>query len=175
MSNEELNEVLDEETTETVEETVEETPKTEIELLQEELDEKNDSFLRLTAEYTNFRNRSMKEKLESYNNATAKAVEALLPVYDTLTLAIGGTDSSDDSPHKKGLELTLKQLEDSFKSLNIEEIDSTRGVDFDANVHNAVMQIDDAELESGKIANTFQKGFKIGDKVIRYSTVQVAN
>lgn len=168
------DEVLEETLEEVVDEVLEE-PKTELELLKEELEAKNDSFLRLTAEYANFRNRSTKERLDAGLNATSKAIEALLPIFDTLQMAISSADPSDESPHKKGLELTLKQLEDSFTKLGVTEIPSDQNTPFDANLHNAIMHIDDENLDSNVIAQTFQKGFKLGEKVIRHSTVQVAN
>ncbi len=156
------------------EETEEVLEKTEVEILQDEINAKNDSFLRLSAEYDNFRKRSAKEKSESYSNGVSKAVNELLPVYDTLSMALQG-EMKEEDPHLKGLELTFKQLCEALKKLGVEEIDSERGTKFDANLHNAVMHLEDDTLGENEIANTFQKGFKIGDKVIRYSTVQVAN
>lgn len=171
-NNEEIIEDLVEETTE---ETVSE-PEVELsetEKLQAELDAKQDTYLRLTAEYDNFRKRSIKDRETAFNNAVSFSAEAMLPVYDTLTMAIN--QAGDDENHKKGLELTLKQLEDGFAKLGIVQIEDAPGTKFDANLHNAVMHIDDDSLEENVIAETFQKGFKIGEKVIRYSTCKVAN
>ncbi|MFI3114642.1 MAG: nucleotide exchange factor GrpE [Clostridia bacterium] len=168
MNEEKTEEVLDE----TVEnEEVEILSETEI--LQKELDAKHDALLRVTAEYDNFRKRSVKERDLTFKSAVAHSAEAMLPVYDTLASALSQID--DDNPHKKGFELTFKQLEDAFTKLGISPIDDTVGTAFNANLHNAVMHVDDTSLGENVIAETFQKGFMIADKVIRHSTVKVAN
>ena len=145
----------------------------ESEILKQEIDAKQDAFLRLTAEYDNFRKRSVKERDMTFKSAVAFSAEAMLPVYDTLETALAQIE--DENPHKKGLELTLKQLNEGFAKLGITPIGDEAGTTFDANLHNAVMHIDDDNLCDNVIAETFQKGFKIGDKVIRHSTVKVAN
>lgn len=166
--NEEILEEVETEVTEEVEDT-----RSEIEIAQDELSAKNDAYLRLMAEYDNFRKRTVKEKDVIRKDSVAYACQNMLPVYDTLTLAV--SQMEDDSPHKKGMELTLKQLSDAFEKLGIEPILDDVGTVFDANSHNAVMHIEDDSLGANVIAETFQKGFKIGDKVIRHSTVKVAN
>ena len=176
MAKKEKEEIVDQvETTETAEptEVVEEVEKSEVDLLKEEISSKNDAFLRLMAEYDNFRKRTIKEKDSIRRDSLSIACETMLPVYDTLCVAVSQIE--EESPHKKGVELTLKQLEDAFSKLSIERIEDSVGTAFDANLHNAVMHVEDENLEANVISETFQKGFKIGDKVIRYSTVKVAN
>ena len=163
-------EIKSEDTEEILEDTVE---LSEVDTLKQELATKQDSLLRITAEYDNFRKRSAKERDMTFKTAVSFSAEAMLPVYDTLATAMSQID--DENPHKKGLELTLKQLDDAFTKLGIAAIDDAIGTAFDANIHNAVMHVDDENLGENVIAETFQKGFKIGDKVIRYSTVKVAN
>ncbi len=157
-----------EETAEVAEEILSET-----EVLQKEIDAKHDALLRVTAEYDNFRKRSVKERDLTFKSAVSHSAEAMLPVYDSLASALNQIDESNE--HRKGFELTLKQLEDAFEKLGIKHIEDSVGTVFDANLHNAVMHVDDTNLGENVIAETFQKGFMIGDKVIRYSTVKVAN
>ncbi len=145
----------------------------ELELLQKELDAKQDSLLRVTAEYDNFRKRSVKEREATFKTAVSFTAEAMLPVYDTLSNALKQVE--EDNPQRKGFELTLKQLEDAFEKVGIVPIEDGVGTAFDANLHNAVMHIDDDSLGENVIAETFQKGFMISDKVVRHSTVKVAN
>ncbi|MFI3226351.1 MAG: nucleotide exchange factor GrpE [Clostridia bacterium] len=163
----EVNETVEAEVIEEVE------VLSETEVLQNEITAKQDAFLRLTAEYDNFRKRSAKERDLTFKSAVSFSAEAMLPVYDTLSSALNQIE--DESPHKKGFELTLKQLEDAFTKLGISHIDDNVGTTFDANLHNAVMHVEDADLGENVIAETFQKGFKIGDKVVRHSMVKVAN
>lgn len=172
MNNEQNEEILENE--EVLEETVEETVElSETDKLKAEIEQKNDLYLRLSAEYDNFRKRSVKERDQTFKTAVSFSAEAMLPVYDTLTMALKQIE--EENPHRKGLELTLKQLEDGFTKLGIEAIEDAPNTAFDANLHNAVMHIDDDSFGENVIAETFQKGFKIGDKVIRYSTCKVAN
>lgn len=143
------------------------------EALQAQYDELNDSFLRMAAEYDNFRKRSTRERESTYADAVASAVKALLPVYDNLERALA--QPTEDAAYKKGVELTQTQLLDALKSLNVTPTEDAPGTVFDPNLHNAVMHIDDEELGENIIAETFQRGFMIGDKVIRHSMVKVAN
>lgn len=145
----------------------------EIKELQEKLDAQKESYLRLAAEYDNYRKRTANEKLSIYNDATAKAVEELLPVADSMQMAI---QSLKDAPEevKKGIELVSQQLEKSFEKLKIEAFGEI-GDDFNPEIHNAVSKIESEELSENQIAQVFQKGYKIGDKVIRHAMVQVAN
>ena len=162
----ELNEETTEETTETVEETVEVNP------FEEKYNAEHDAHLRLAAEYDNFRKRTIKEKEASYGNGKADAVAKMLPVYDNLERALN--QPCEDAAYKKGVELTMTELVKIFTSLGV-EIFGNVGDEFDPNLHNAVMHIDSEELGENVIAQVFQKGFRIGDKVVRFAMVQVAN
>ena len=131
-----------------------------------------DSHLRLAAEFDNFRKRTIKEKEASYGNGKADAVAKLLPVYDNLERALN--QPTEDAAYKKGVELTMNELVKIFTGLGV-EIFGNPGDEFDPNLHNAVMHIDDENLGENVISQVFQKGFKIGDKVVRFAMVQVAN
>ena len=162
----ELNEETVEDSTETVEETVEVNP------FEEKYNAERDAHLRLAAEYDNFRKRTVKEKEASYGNGKADAVAKMLPVYDNLERALN--QETSDAAYKKGVEMTMNELVKIFTSLGV-EIFGNAGDEFDPNLHNAVMHIDSEELGENVIAQVFQKGFKIGDKVVRFAMVQVAN
>ena len=162
----EMNEETIEETTETVEETVEVNP------FEEKYNAERDAHLRLAAEYDNFRKRTVKEKEASYGNGKADAVAKLLPVYDNLERALN--QPTEDAAYKKGVEMTMNELVKIFTSLGV-EIFGNVGDAFDPNLHNAVMHIDSDELEENTLSQVFQKGFKIGDKIVRFAMVQVAN
>ena len=131
-----------------------------------------DKYLRLAAEYDNYRKRSAKERDKIYTEARIDAISKLLPVYDNLERALK-MECSDES-YYKGVEMIMAQLTESLKSMGIQEIPAV-GEAFDPNRHNAVMKIEDPELGENIIAEEFQKGFAIGDRVIRFSTVVVAN
>lgn len=146
--------------------------KSEEEKLKEQLAESQDKYLRLMAEYDNFRKRSAKERLEVTSTATANAVKEILSVIDNFERALE-TETQDES-YKAGIEMIFNQFLESLKKLNVEPIDPT-GEAFDPNIANAVNQIEDPELGENVVAQTFQKGYKIGDKVIRYAMVVVAN
>ena len=176
IENEELNETP-------VEETVEETvqPEAEAEVVEETVEvnpweekynAEHDAHLRLAAEYDNFRKRTIKEKDAAYGNGKAGAVEKLLPVYDNLERAVN--QPCTDEAYKKGVEMTMTELVNIFTGLGV-EIFGNVGDEFDPNIHNAVMHVDNEELGENTIAMVFQKGFKIGDKVVRFAMVQVAN
>ena len=154
-----------EETTETVE-----TP--EVNPFEEKYNAERDAHLRLAAEYDNFRKRTVKEKEASYGNGKADAVAKMLPIYDNLERAL--SQPTEDAAYKKGVELTMTELVKIFTNLGV-EIFGNVGDAFDPNLHNAVMHIDSDELEENTISQVFQKGFKIGDKVVRFAMVQVAN
>ncbi|MDD6252147.1 MAG: nucleotide exchange factor GrpE [Oscillospiraceae bacterium] len=162
------------ETAEEVTETAEAPPaeKTECEKLTEELKAQKDSYLRLAAEYDNYRKRTQQEKLSIYADATAKAVEELLPLADSVTAAL--TNTSDDDPHKEGIELIGNQLKKSLEKLGVEAFGET-GDTFDPTLHNAISRTDSEELPANSIAMVFQKGYKLKDKIIRPAMVQVAN
>ena len=131
-----------------------------------------DSHLRLAAEFDNFRKRTIKEKEASYGHGKADAVAKLLPVYDNLERALN--QPTEDAAYKKGVELTMNELTKIFTSLGV-EIFGNVGEAFDPNLHNAVMHTEDESLGENVISMVFQKGFKIGDKVVRFAMVQVAN
>lgn len=135
------------------------------------LDEEKDKFLRLYAEFDNYRKRTAKEKEALYYDCLAEGIKALLPVADNLERAV--TSSGDYETLKKGVEMVLKQLNDSFTILEIEEIPTD--IAFDPHLHNAVMHIEDEGKGDGEIIEVFQKGYKIKNKIIRHAMVKVAN
>ena len=167
---EEMKETPVEETQEPAQEQAAETA--EVNPWEEKYNAEHDSYLRLAADYDNFRKRTVKEKEASYGNGKADAVAKLLPVYDNLERALN--QPTEDAAFKKGVELTMNELVKIFTSLGV-EIFGNVGDEFDPNLHNAVMHIDSKELGENVIAQVFQKGFKIGDKVVRFAMVQVAN
>jgi len=161
-----------EETAEAVEEVIEETTEAEVNPWEEKYNAERDAHLRVAAEFDNFRKRTIKEKEASYGNGKADAVAKMLPVYDNLERALN--QETSDAAYKKGVEMTMTELVKIFTSLGV-EIFGEVGEAFDPNLHNAVMHIDSEELGENTIAMVFQKGFKIGDKVVRFAMVQVAN
>ena len=152
-----------------VEETVAEESVNEY---KEKYEHEHDQFLRLAAEYDNFRKRSAKEKESSYLNGKSDTLNKLLPVYDNLERALN--QETADAAYKKGVEMTMNQLVSIFSGLGV-EIFGNVGDTFDPNLHNAVMHIEDASMGENVLAQVFQKGFKIGEKVVRFAMVQVAN
>ena len=169
----EKNEIpVEEVTEEVIEEVTEETVEVEVNPFEEKYNAEHDAHLRLAAEYDNFRKRTIKEKEASYSNGKADAVAKMLPVYDNLERALN--QPTEDAAYKKGVEMTMTELVKIFTSLGV-EIFGEKGEQFDPNLHNAVMHIDDETMEENTIAMVFQKGFKIGDKVVRFAMVQVAN
>ena len=158
---------------ETVEEVVEETTETpEVNPWEEKYNAERDAHLRVAAEVDNFRKRTIKEKEASYGNGKADAVAKILPIYDNLERALN--QETADAAYKKGVELTMNELVKIFTSLGV-EIFGAVGETFDPNLHNAVMHTEDENLGENTISMVFQKGFKIGDKVVRFAMVQVAN
>ncbi len=135
------------------------------------LSEQNDKYMRMMAEYDNFRKRSAREKDETYSDAYADALTQLLPILDNLERAVG---FSEAEALLKGLEMTLKGAADALEKLGVTAF-GEKGDEFDPNMHNAVMTVESAEVEEGKIVDVFQKGYKKGDKIIRYAMVTVAN
>ena len=156
---------------ETVETPVEETVE-EVNPWEEKYNAEHDSFLRLAADYDNFRKRSLKEKEQSYGHGKADAIEKLLPVYDNLERALN--QETADEAYKKGVEMTMTQLVSIFEGLGV-EIFGNVGDTFDPNIHNAVMHTEDDTAEENTITQVFQKGFKMGEKIVRFAMVQVAN
>ena len=139
---------------------------------EEKYNTEHDSYLRLAADYDNFRKRTMKEKEQSYGNGKADAIEKLLPVYDNLERALN--QPTQDEAYKKGVEMTMNQLVSIFTGLGV-EIFGNVGETFDPNIHNAVMHTEDESVEENTITQVFQKGFKLGEKIVRFAMVQVAN
>ncbi len=144
----------------------------ENEEMKQELAEQNDKYLRLMAEYDNFRKRSAKERLEIWPEATAKALEKFLPLADNFERA--AAVATTDEKYKAGILMIQNQLGDIFKALGVTVIDRV-GEEFDPNLENAVMQIEDETLGENTVAAVLQKGYKLGDKVIRPAMVSVAN
>ena len=143
------------------------------ELAAKQLESVKDQFVRLTAEYDNYRKRTTKEKDNIYQDAKADTIKEFLAVYDNLERAMA-TEGDEDSPHKKGLEMIFHQYQEILKKLGVTEIEA-KGQPFDPEKHNAVMHIDDESLGENVVAQVFQAGFMLGDKVIRHALVQVAN
>ena len=169
MENEKIETPVEEVAEEVIEETVE---TAEVNPFEEKYNAEHDAHLRLAAEYDNFRKRTIKEKEASYGLGRADAVAKMLPIYDNLERALN--QPTEDAAYKKGVEMTMAELVKIFTGLGV-EIFGEKGDAFDPNLHNAVMHIDDETLEENSIAMVFQKGFKIGDKVVRFAMVQVAN
>ena len=136
------------------------------------LAEAADKYLRLAAEYDNYRKRTAKEKEAAWGEAKAQTVAAFLPVVDNLERAM--KQETADEAYKKGVEMTMKGLQDALAGLGVEMIPAL-GETFDPNRHNAVMHCDDPEAGENTIVEVFQQGFACGDKVIRFSMVRVAN
>ena len=160
---------------EVIEEAVQETETVEtpeVNPFEEKYNAEHEAHLRLAAEYDNFRKRTAKEKETSYSNGRADAVAKMLPVYDNLERALA--QETADEAYKKGVEMTMNELVKIFTGLGVEVFGNV-GDEFDPNLHNAVMHIDSEELGENVIAQVFQKGFKTGEKVIRFAMVQVAN
>jgi len=168
---ENVTEEVIEETAEVQEEVpAEEVP--EVNPFEEKYNAEHDAHLRLAAEYDNFRKRTIKEKEASYGNGKADAVAKMLSVYDNLERALN--QETTDAAYKKGVEMTMAELVKIFTSLGV-EIFGNVGEQFDPNLHNAVMHIENEDLGENSISAVFQKGFKIGDKIVRFAMVQVAN
>lgn len=144
-----------------------------IEELNAELAQSKEKYMRLAAEYDNFRKRTANEKLSLYDDATSKAVKELLPVADSVRMALENLKDADPEIIK-GVELISGQLDKSFEKLKIESYGEA-GDEFDPNLHNAVSMVESEEFDSGKIAAVFQTGYKIGDKIIRHAMVQVVS
>ncbi|WP_312645015.1 nucleotide exchange factor GrpE [Hydrogenoanaerobacterium sp.] len=144
----------------------------EADLLKKQMEELNDKLMRTLAEYDNYRKRSQKERLEIYPEAVAQTVSKFLPVLDNFDRAM--ESECEDSEFKKGVDMIFTSFKECLKALNVEEIEA-EGKEFDPNLHNAVMHLEDENLGENTIAAVFQKGYKMGDKVLRHAMVQVAN
>ena len=140
--------------------------------VQDALLQEQNKFLRLAAEYDNSRKRTAKEKESIWADAKASVVASFLPVYDNLERALK-QDTADEA-YKKGVEMTMTQLKDVLSKLGVTEIDAA-GQPFDPKLHNAVMHVEDENLGENTVAEVFQAGFQLGEKVIRFAMVKVAN
>ena len=168
------------ESTENLEQEVEETtaePQQEAQAeaapqVDEKLAQAEEKYLRLAAEYDNYRKRTAKEKESAWANAKAQTVAAFLPVYDNLERAL--KQQTTDEAYAKGVEMTMKGLQDALSGLGVELIPAL-GETFDPNRHNAVMHVEDDAAEENTVVEVFQQGFTCGDKVIRFAMVKVAN
>lgn len=145
---------------------------TELESLKDQVAQQEDKYLRLAAEYDNYRRRTAKEKDSIWNDAKADAAQAFLPVYDNLERAL--KQETADEAFKKGVEMTMTQLKTVLEKLGITEIPAL-GQTFDPNLHNAVMHVEDENFGENTVCDVFQAGFMLGDKVIRFAMVKVAN
>ena len=170
-------------TEETVEEVVDETADnaeevvqlTEEEKLTQELASQKEQYMRLYAEYENYRKRTANEKIAIYADATAKAVEQILPIADSVTMALNSFEGKDvPEDFTKGIELIAKGLESSFEKLSVTPFGAI-GDEFDPNIHNAISKIEDENLKENTIAQVYQTGYRINDKIIRHAMVVVAN
>ena len=142
-----------------------------LEAATKELEDTKNTFQRTLAEYDNYRKRTTKEKADNYNAGRTDAVKAILPMLDTLEMALAAPCS--DENYKKGIELTYTTAMNSLKNMGVEQIDALNQP-FDPNFHNAVMQQETDGVEPGIVVNAFQKGNKMGDKIIREATVVVS-
>ena len=175
-------------TEETAEEKTEAAPETEEKPAEAKAEEKpeapaeqpkdaalaamNDKYLRLCAEYDNFRKRSQKEKDALYDDIKANTLKSFLPVYDNLVRAL--QQSTEDEAYKKGVEMIMAQFRATMEKLGVTEMNCL-GQKFDPAFHNAVMHVDDEEKGENEIVEVFQQGFMLGEKVIRFAMVKVAN
>ena len=156
-----------------VEEVVEEVAETvEVNPFEEKYNAEHEAHLRLAAEYANFRKRTAMEKESSYANGRADTIEKFLPVYDNLSRAM--QQETGDAAYKKGVEMTLNELVKILTSMGVEIIGQV-GDEFDPNLHNAIMHTEDENVAENTITQVFQQGFKMGEKIIRFAMVQVAN
>ncbi len=165
-NNEEVKEEVTEETQETKEEPKEPT-------LEDQLNDTKDQLLRTAAEYANFRARSAKEKEQTYNNAKGSVITEMLPVIDNLERALAG-EGNDYDALKQGVQMTMDGLMAALEKLGVEQYGES-GDTFDPNIHNAVMHVEDDSLGENVVCDVFQKGYRIGDRVIRAAMVKTAN
>ena len=139
--------------------------------IEEKLAEANDKYVRLFAEYDNYRKRTAKEKTETYQNASVQCIEKLLTVIDSFERSLEAECS--DENYKNGMQLIWGQLQNFMTQMNVTEIEAL-GAEFDPNVHNAIQQQDGTDYASNRVCQVYQKGYMIGDKLIRPAMVAVA-
>ena len=173
--NENVEDAVEETSAETTEETSQESPAEsgadeKIAALEEELKNEKDKYMRLFAEFDNFRKRTAKEKTEAYGDATAKTISELLPAIDNFDRALD-TPCTDEN-FKKGVEMIFTQITDILTKIGVSEIEAL-GKPFDPNLHNAIKQVENEDAESDTVCEVFQKGYKLGDRIIRHSMVAV--
>ena len=147
-------------------------PKQVEEAVKAAVKDQEDKYMRLLAEYDNYRKRTQKEKEASWTNAKAETIKELLPVYDNLARVL--QQKTEDEAYAKGVEMIMTQMKNALEKLGVEEIPAA-GQNFDPNLHNALMHIEDETLGENVVVEVFQTGFKLGDKIIRHSGVKVAN
>ncbi|MBQ9459734.1 MAG: nucleotide exchange factor GrpE [Oscillospiraceae bacterium] len=146
-----------------------------MEALAAELAAQKEKFLRLAAEYDNYRKRTAKEKESIYADAKIDTITAMLPVYDNLERGLAQyKDEEADSPHRKGLEMIFSQFKESLAKLGVTTIDAV-AQPFDPEKHNAVMHIEDESLGENTVAEVLQQGYMLGERVLRFAIVKVAN
>ncbi len=143
----------------------------EKEKLEKELADTKDSYMRILAEYDNFRKRTQKEKEASYNDSKASTLALLLPVIDNFDRAIDNK-TDDIEAYRKGIEMTYNQLKEIFNKLDVTAFGEV-GEEFNPEIHNAVMTIENPDLPENSIAAVFEKGYKMGDRVLRFASVQI--
>ena len=141
---------------------------------EEKYNAEHDSYLRLAADYDNYRKRTAKEKEGIYANAKIDTIKGMLPVYDNLERGLAQFGAEDDDPHKKGLEMIFNQYKEALTRLGVTPIDCV-GKEFDPERHNAVMHIEDESCGENTVVEVLQQGFMLGDKVLRFAIVKVAN
>ena len=145
----------------------------EKEKLEKELAQTKDSYMRVLAEYDNFRKRTQKEKESAYNDSKASTLALLLPVIDNFDRAIDNK-TDDIEAYRKGIEMTYNQLKDILNKADVVAFGET-GEEFNPEIHNAVMTIENPDLPENSIAAVFEKGYKMGDRVLRFASVQITN
>ncbi len=143
----------------------------EKEKLEKELAQTKDSYMRVLAEYDNFRKRTQKEKESAYNDSKASTLALLLPVFDNFDRAIDNK-TDDIEAYRKGIEMTYNQFKEIFKKLDVVSFGEV-GEEFNPEIHNAVMTTENPELPENSIAAVFEKGYKMGDRVLRFASVQI--
>ncbi len=160
-----------EETTEEKEETKEEALENEIQKLKDDANAINDKYLRLLAEFDNYKRRTQKEKEGTYDLAVGNTVNDIIPILDTLEISMKN-ETGNVEDYRKGIELVIKKFNDTLSKLGVTPIEAV-GNPFDPEFHNAVMNSEEGEGESGTVLDEFQKGYMLKDKVIRHSMVKV--
>lgn len=170
---EKIDEATQDNTEQVCNDVVEDSLEAKLEKAEQEAKENFDKYIRQVAEFDNFRKRTMAEKSGMYNNGVRDVVEKLLPVVDNFERAVLTATDKENAMYT-GVEMILKQFKEILTSLGVEEI-PTEGEPFDPNVHSAVMHIEDESCDENVVVEVFQKGYKLGDKVIRPSMVKVAN